>query len=75
VKTIVAEKSDGNGQDDVLLDAQAVSEMLGVSKRRVEKAGYGGLLPSVKIGAFRRYRRQDILQWIEKQATAGRTAW
>jgi predicted DNA-binding transcriptional regulator AlpA len=75
VTTLVAEASDGKGQEDILLDAQAVSEMLGVSKRWVEKAGYGGLLPSVKIGAFRRYRRQDILRWIERQATAGRTAW
>jgi predicted DNA-binding transcriptional regulator AlpA len=72
---VVADGSDVAPADDVLLDAEAVSTMLGVSKRWVEKAGYGGLLPSVKIGAFRRYRRQEILRWVDQQANSGRTAW
>lgn len=56
---------------DALLDAEAVAGLLRLNARWVKEAGASGLLPSVKLGRFRRYRRSDVLAFIEKQAQGG----
>jgi excisionase family DNA binding protein len=58
---------------DRLMVAAEVASLLNVPESWVREAGLDGRLPSLKCGFYRRYRRQDILDWLERQAaTEGR---
>jgi excisionase family DNA binding protein len=50
-----------------LLTASEVAEMLGVQTSWVYAASRRGELPTVKLGRYRRYRREAIERWIEEQ--------
>jgi excisionase family DNA binding protein len=52
---------------DRLLTAEDVAEMLGVPKTWVYEQARKGLLPTVELGRYRRFRREAVEQWIEKQ--------
>ena len=51
--------------DDRLGDARDVAAVLHVPVSWVQQAGVDGRLKSVKVGAYRRYRKADILAYIE----------
>lgn len=54
-----------------LLDAQDVADLLGVRKSWVYDQTRAGLLPTVRLGRYYRYRREAILAWVEaREATA-----
>jgi excisionase family DNA binding protein len=58
---------------DRLMVGAEVASLLNVPESWVREAGLDGRLPSLKCGFYRRYRRQDILDWLERQgATEGR---
>jgi excisionase family DNA binding protein len=57
---------------DRLMVASEVAELLNVPESWVREAGLDGRLPSLKLTFYRRYRRQDILEWLERQAAQGR---
>jgi predicted DNA-binding transcriptional regulator AlpA len=57
--------------EDRLLDAAGVAEILNVSPRWVMDAGRAGVLPSVKLKQWRRYRRSAILAWLEQAEKGG----
>ena len=49
-----------------LITAEAISQMLGVSRRQVWRLAGNGLLPGrIKIGRLTRWRRCDIQEWID----------
>jgi excisionase family DNA binding protein len=52
---------------DRLLDAEAVAEMLGVPKTWIYEQSRKGLIPTVSLGRYRRFRREAIEAWIEEQ--------
>ena len=58
--------------DRHLLDARAVADWLGVTPRWVEDNGRLGVLPSVRIGGKRRYRRSTLLAWLDAREESGR---
>jgi excisionase family DNA binding protein len=52
--------------------AAEVAQLLNVPESWVRDAGLDGRLPSIKVGFYRRYRRQDVLAWLESQAKGRR---
>lgn len=54
-----------------LLDADQVAEMLGVPKTWVYEQSRKGLIPTVELGRYRRYRREAIEEWIRDRETSG----
>ena len=60
--------------DDRLLDAHEIAALLNVPVSWVREHTLNGDIPHLKLGRYRRYRRTDILDWIEKQAQGGQGA-
>jgi excisionase family DNA binding protein len=52
---------------DRLLTAQEVAEILSVTLSWVREATRDGRLPHVALGRYRRYRRTEILGFIDDQ--------
>jgi len=48
-----------------LLNAAEVANMLGVPTAWVYAQSRAGKIPTVKLGRYRRYRREAIEQWIQ----------
>jgi excisionase family DNA binding protein len=60
-----------------LIDCQETAEILGISKSALEVWRTTGRykLPFIKVGRNVRYRRSDVLQWLESRTRAsGSTA-
>ncbi len=57
-----------------LLTALEVAELLSVPVSWVREATRSGYLPHYPLGRYRRYRREDVLAWLEEQK-AGGAAW
>jgi len=57
------------GRESAVLTFQDVAEMLKVSPATVRRLWWKGTLPKpLKIGGFHiRWRRSDIMAWLEKQ--------
>jgi excisionase family DNA binding protein len=57
-----------------LLTAAEVAEMLGVPKSWVYERSREGLIPTVELGRYRRFREEAIERMVEQleQATSGR---
>jgi excisionase family DNA binding protein len=53
--------------DDRLLTAAEVAELLNVKPSWVRAATRDGRLPCITLGRYRRYRRETMLAWVEKQ--------
>ena len=52
-----------------LLTAQDVAEMLGVPASWVYAQTRAGLIPTVKLGRYYRYRAEAIRTWVEECET------
>ncbi|MBA3375571.1 MAG: helix-turn-helix domain-containing protein [Actinobacteria bacterium] len=63
-----------NGAPDgfKLLTAEEVAEMLSVPERWVRDASREGRIPTVKLGRYRRFRRDAVFAWIEAREVEGR---
>ena len=58
--------SNANGADpDRLLTAEDVAALLQVPKTWVYAQSRDGDLPTVRLGRYYRYRRPDVLAWVE----------
>lgn len=57
--------------EDRLLHAEEVAEMLDVPVSWVRVHTRNGDLPHIQLGRYRRYRRQDILAFVERELTGG----
>lgn len=55
----------------LLLDGPAVAKLLGCSDRHVHELAMHHGLPSLKLGALRKYRRVDVEAWIERNIKTG----
>lgn len=56
---------DPSPSDARLLDAADVADMLGVPRTWVYAEARAGRLPHVRVGRYRRFRRQTIQEWID----------
>jgi excisionase family DNA binding protein len=56
---------------DPLLSAEQVGELLGVPRSWVWEQSRKGRIPTVKLGRYRRYRREAIERWIEELESEG----
>jgi excisionase family DNA binding protein len=61
--------------NDRLLLAAEVAELLTVKESWVREATREGRLPHLRLGRYRRYRRQDIERWLEAQHAGGGLAF
>lgn len=59
------------GQDDRLLTAVEVAELLSVPVTWVREHTRNGHLPAIPLGRYWRYRREKILAYIEEQESGG----
>lgn len=57
------DRSDGEPRGDVLT-AQQVAVILQVRPCTVADWARRGIIPSYKLGKFRRYSRSDVLAWV-----------
>jgi excisionase family DNA binding protein len=56
-----------------LLSSGTVAEFLGLPVRTLDQWAYRGVGPRyVKVGRYRRYRPEDLEQWIELQTRGSR---
>jgi excisionase family DNA binding protein len=55
-----------------LIDCQETAEILGISKSALEAWRTTGRyqLPFIKVGRNVRYRRSDVLQWLDSRTRA-----
>jgi excisionase family DNA binding protein len=58
-----------------LLVAAEVAELLAVKESWVREWTRDGRLPHLRLGRYRRYRRQDIERWLEEQRAGGGLAF
>lgn len=49
------------------MDAKDVAKMLSIPVSWVYRASRDGELPTVKIGRYRRFRREAVEKWITEQ--------
>jgi excisionase family DNA binding protein len=56
---------------DPLLSAAQVGELLGVPRSWVWEQSRRGRIPTVRLGRYRRYRREAIERWIEELESEG----
>ena len=61
--------------NDRLLVASEVAELLAVKESWVREATRDGRLPHLRLGRYRRYRREDIERWLADQQAGGRLAF
>jgi excisionase family DNA binding protein len=59
---------------DRLLTAGEVAAFLAVKESWVREATRDRRLPHLRLGRYRRYRREDIERWLEEQQSGGRLA-
>jgi excisionase family DNA binding protein len=57
---------------DRLLTAGEVAELLAVPESWVCESTRSGAMPSVELGRYRRYDRDDVLAWVESCKCGGR---
>ena len=60
--------------EDRLLTAGEVAEVLNVPERWVREHTRSGLIPCVQLGRYVRYRRTAVVDWIAEQERGG-AAW
>jgi len=53
--------------EDKLLTAEDVSQILSISLSTVYYYAIKGLLPSIKFGRQRRFKKSEILRWLKAQ--------
>lgn len=58
---------------DALLTAAEVAELLRVTPDYVYALSRRGVLPTVRLGRARRYRRESVLAWIAEVEASGHT--
>lgn len=56
---------------DQLLTAADIAAMLRVPKTWVYEQARKGLIPTVELGRYRRFRRAAVEEWIAKQERNG----
>ena len=54
-----------NGDD--IFDRKKLSEWLGLSESRISELVKEEALPSFKIGRSRRYKKSDVIAWLQKR--------
>jgi excisionase family DNA binding protein len=52
--------------EPLLVDADGAAERLGIGRRSVERRAATGELPSVRIGASRRFRVADLAAYVDR---------
>jgi excisionase family DNA binding protein len=60
--------------DDRLLTADEVAELFNVPASWVREHTRNGRIPSVPLGRYVRYSREDVLEWLAEQRRGG-AAW
>jgi excisionase family DNA binding protein len=60
-----------SGDGFKLLTAGEVAEILSVPERWVRDASREGRIPTVKLGRYRRFRRDAVLAWIAEREVEG----
>jgi len=51
---------------ETLLTAREVAKVLGVPVSWVYEQSRAGRIPTVRLGRYRRYRREAIAEWLEE---------
>ena len=60
-----------NASDERLLDANEVAFLLGTTTRHLQRLQSSGALPFTRVGGKIRFRRADILEFIQRNTVGG----
>ena len=71
LRRIVAEEvraamGNGNGSSPALMSTEQAAKLYSVPKSWIAEAARSGELASIKMGHYRRFRREDLQNYIEK---------
>lgn len=58
---------------DKLLTPQETADYLGVKLSTIYAWTHTGFIPYIKLGSLLRFREKDVMEWVDKRATRGRT--
>ena len=67
VREALASKRNGNGDSPTLLSSAQVAKLWNVPRTWIEEAGRKGSLPRVEIGAYVRFKSEDIEKFIAEK--------
>ncbi len=73
-KPDVGWRESNSGEAPEMLTAKELEAMLKINVKTIYSYVHRGLIPYVKIQSNVRFRRQEILDWIEKQSYPPRRA-
>jgi excisionase family DNA binding protein len=62
----------GNGSPAPLLDAKQAAALLNVPASWLLAEARAGRVPSVQLGKYRRFKRDDLLAWLDCRASGPR---
>jgi excisionase family DNA binding protein len=57
-----------------LLDAHEVAELLNVKVSWVREHTTNGDIPHLQLGRYRRYRRNELFAWLDRQSAGGKAS-
>jgi excisionase family DNA binding protein len=56
--------------DLCILSTKEASKLIRISANKLRELADGGVIPAYRIGKNWRYRREDLVRWVERQALA-----
>ena len=70
LRTIRSEfqKQAGDGQLEPLLDAEQVTELLGVEVSHVHAQARSRKLPSIMVGKYRKFSPSQLKKWLDRKS-------
>lgn len=66
IQGAMAAIGNGNGSSPALMSAEQAAKLYSVPKSWIAEAARSGELASIKMGHYRRFRREDLQNYIEK---------
>ena len=72
-RSVAEKKAEAGGEESTLVDVKEAARMCSISASMLYKLNVAGVLPTpLKLGKLLRWKRQDILEWIDQGCLTGK---
>ena len=72
-RSVATKKAEDSGEESALVDVKEAARMCSISASMLYKLNVAGVLPKpIKLGKLLRWKRQDILEWIDQGCPTGK---
>ena len=72
-RSVATKKAETSGEESALVDVKEAARMCSISASMLYKLNVAGQMPApIKLGTLLRWKRQDILGWIDKGCPTGK---